>query len=71
MVSAEDPATYGKAGNVQINTILGAETAKLGTTIDEAIRLVRSRGGKPYLIPSGASEHPLGGLGYARWMCQV
>ncbi|KAK3109479.1 hypothetical protein LTR53_017232 [Teratosphaeriaceae sp. CCFEE 6253] len=71
MVSAEDPTTYGKAGNVQINTILGAETVRIGTTMDEAVELVRSRGGKPYEIPGGASEHPLGGLGYARWMCQV
>jgi len=71
MVSAEDPATYGKAGNVQINSMLGAETVEVGTSMDDAMELVRSRGGRPYLIPSGASEHPLGGLGYARWMCQV
>ncbi|KAK3636706.1 hypothetical protein LTR56_014007 [Elasticomyces elasticus] len=71
MVTPEDRERYGQAGNVQINSILGAETLPLGTSEERAMEHVRSRGGKPYWIPSGASEHPLGGLGYARWMCQV
>ena len=28
-------------------------------------------GGKPYAIPAGASDHPLGGLGFARWADEV
>ncbi|KAF7343516.1 1-aminocyclopropane-1-carboxylate deaminase [Mycena sanguinolenta] len=28
-------------------------------------------GGKPYYIPPGASDHPLGGLGFARWAFEV
>jgi 1-aminocyclopropane-1-carboxylate deaminase len=32
---------------------------------------VRERGGKPYAIPAGASDHPLGGLGFARWADEV
>ena len=32
---------------------------------------IRSRRGRPYFIPSGASTHPLGGLGFARWAFQV
>jgi 1-aminocyclopropane-1-carboxylate deaminase len=32
---------------------------------------VRSEGGTPYFIPSGASLHPLGGLGFARWAYEV
>lgn len=32
---------------------------------------LRSRGSKPYAIPSGASTHPFGGLGYARWAFEV
>src|SRR5207237_3205095 len=28
-------------------------------------------GGKPYAIPAGASDHPLGGLGFARWAHEV
>jgi 1-aminocyclopropane-1-carboxylate deaminase len=30
-----------------------------------ALEEVRAKGGKPYAIPAGASDHPLGGLGYA------
>ncbi|KAK4898468.1 hypothetical protein LTR27_004065 [Elasticomyces elasticus] len=71
MVTPENRERYGQAGNVQINSILGAETLPLGTSEEEAMEHVRSRGGKPYWIPSGASEHSLGGLGYARWTCQV
>ena len=29
------------------------------------------RGGKPYPIPAGASDHPLGGHGFARWADEV
>ena len=32
---------------------------------------VRGRGGKPYAIPAGASDHPLGGHGFARWADEV
>lgn len=28
-------------------------------------------GSKPYYIPAGASDHPLGGLGFARWAFEV
>ena len=31
----------------------------------------RLAGGKPYAIPAGASEHPLGGLGFANWAFEV
>jgi 1-aminocyclopropane-1-carboxylate deaminase len=37
----------------------------------EALESVRERGGKPYPIPAGASDHPLGGLGFARWAHEV
>ena len=29
------------------------------------------RGGKPYAIPAGASEHKFGGLGFANWAYEV
>jgi 1-aminocyclopropane-1-carboxylate deaminase len=32
---------------------------------------VRREGGKPYAIPAGASDHPLGGLGYAQFANEV
>jgi len=38
---------------------------------EEAIASVEEAGGKPYRIPAGASDHPLGGLGFARWADEV
>ena len=34
-------------------------------------RVGRGERGKPYAIPAGASDHPLGGLGFARWAHEV
>ena len=36
-------------------------------TWEHALDQVRRDGGKPYAIPAGASDHPLGGLGYAQF----
>ncbi len=33
---------------------------------EQALRDVEAAGGKPYAIPAGASDHSLGGLGFAR-----
>src|SRR5207237_4721446 len=38
---------------------------------ERALRDVVESGGKPYAIPAGASDHPLGGLGFARWAAEV
>jgi 1-aminocyclopropane-1-carboxylate deaminase len=38
---------------------------------EQALRDVEDGGGKPYAIPAGASDHPLGGLGFARWAGEV
>ena len=35
------------------------------------MRDVEEAGGTPYGIPAGASEHPLGGLGFANWAFEV
>jgi 1-aminocyclopropane-1-carboxylate deaminase len=37
----------------------------------QALADVEARGGKPYGIPAGASEHRLGGLGFANWAYEV
>ena len=37
----------------------------------DALAEVGGRGGKPYAIPAGASEHPYGGLGFANWAYEV
>ncbi|KXG49593.1 Tryptophan synthase beta subunit-like PLP-dependent enzymes superfamily [Penicillium griseofulvum] len=70
--AAKDKEAFQRSGNVQINHLLGAEirvceeddSLALDTTplLDE----LRAAGQNPYWIPSGASLHPLGGLGYAR-----
>ena len=36
-----------------------------------ALREVEEAGGKPYPIPAGASEHRLGGLGFANWAFEL
>jgi len=38
---------------------------------EQALDDVRSAGGKPYAIPAGASDHRLGGLGFANWAYEV
>jgi 1-aminocyclopropane-1-carboxylate deaminase len=38
---------------------------------EDALASVEESGGKPYPIPAGASDHPLGGLGFARWADEV
>ena len=38
---------------------------------EDALREVEEAGGKPYPIPAGASEHRLGGLGFANWAFEV
>jgi len=37
----------------------------------QAIDEVEAGGGKPYAIPAGASDHRLGGLGFANWAYEV
>jgi 1-aminocyclopropane-1-carboxylate deaminase len=36
-----------------------------------ALESVEAAGGKPYPIPAGASDHALGGLGFANWAREV
>src|SRR5467141_1486450 len=72
-------AVYDKVGNILLSRILGADVrlVKEGFGIgfkaswEEALREVKAAGGKPYPIPAGASDHPLGGLGFARWAQEV
>ncbi len=74
----EDPV-YDKVGNILLSRLMGAETVLEGagysTAIKEtwhhALEQVRRDGGKPYAIPAGASDHPLGGLGYAHFADEV
>ncbi len=64
---------YATTGNILLSRIVGAECILEGRgystavkeTWEEAIESVKRQGGKPYAVPAGASDHPLGGLGYA------
>lgn len=68
-----------KVGNILLSRIMGAEVhldpAGFGIEIksswQRALDEVRAAGGRPYPIPAGASEHPLGGLGFANWAHEV
>jgi len=70
---------YDRVGNIQLSRILGAhvELNPSGFSISireswqHALEAVRQRGGKPYAIPAGASDHPLGGLGFANFAREV
>ena len=71
--------TYDRVGNIQLSRIMGAEVrlAAEGFGIGfkeswhRALADVEARGGRPYAIPAGASDHRLGGLGFAGWAREV
>ena len=74
-----DDAVYDRVGNILLSRIMGADVRLSDAGFDiafrpsweEALDSVRAAGGKPYPIPAGGSDHPLGGLGFARWADEV
>jgi 1-aminocyclopropane-1-carboxylate deaminase len=70
---------YDRVGNIQLSRIMGADvrlvTAGFGIGMKEsfqaALAEVEAAGGTPYAIPAGASDHELGGLGFAGWAGEV
>jgi 1-aminocyclopropane-1-carboxylate deaminase len=70
---------YDRVGNIQLSRIMGADVrlvdAGFGIGVkaswEQALEEVRAGGGVPYPIPAGASDHPLGGLGFANWADEV
>ena len=71
--------TYDRVGNILLSRLMGADVrlvrAGFGIGFKEswerAILDIEDGGGKPYAIPAGASDHPLGGLGFAGWAEEV
>ncbi len=70
---------YRQTGNILLSSLMGADLY-----LDETVRPIedqsplvdfveklRSQGHKPYLIPGGASEHPLGSLGYMNAAAEI
>jgi 1-aminocyclopropane-1-carboxylate deaminase len=72
-------AVYDKVGNIQLTRIMGGDIRMDPAGFDIGIRdswmrtmeSVEAAGGRPYPIPAGASDHPLGGLGFANWTLEV
>lgn len=68
-----------RVGNILLSRIMGAqvELVDAGFGIEfkdswqQALDDVRRQGGVPYPIPAGASDHRLGGLGFANWADEV
>lgn len=71
--------TNDRVGNIMLSRIMGAEVRLDPSGFDigirdswqQALADVEARGGTPYGIPAGASEHRLGGLGFANWAYEV
>jgi 1-aminocyclopropane-1-carboxylate deaminase len=74
----EDPVND-RVGNILLSRMMGADSRLDPHGFDigirdswkEALEEVEAAGGKPYAIPAGASEHHLGGLGFANWAFEV
>jgi 1-aminocyclopropane-1-carboxylate deaminase len=67
--------TYDRVGNIQLSRLMGADVRLVRSEFgigfkeswEQAIADIEAAGGAPYAIPAGASDHELGGLGFARW----
>jgi 1-aminocyclopropane-1-carboxylate deaminase len=74
----DDPVND-KVGNILLSRMMGADSRLDDAGFDIGVRdswknalaEVEASGGKPYPIPAGASEHPLGGLGFANWAFEL
>ena len=72
-------AVYDKVGNILLSRLAGADVrlvrSGFGIGFKEswsrAIAEIEAGGGRPYAIPAGASDHRLGGLGFANWAFEV
>ncbi|WP_076259023.1 1-aminocyclopropane-1-carboxylate deaminase [Intrasporangium flavum] len=77
-VDWDDPVND-RVGNILLSRIMGADVRLdphgfdigIRPSWEEAIAEVEAAGGRPYAIPAGASEHRLGGLGFAAWAHEV
>lgn len=70
---------YRQVGNILLSSIMGADLYGDSTErpiedqgpLAEFAEHLKSRGHKPYVIPAGASEHPLGSFGYAACALEI
>ncbi|MGO4287521.1 1-aminocyclopropane-1-carboxylate deaminase [Bosea sp. TAB14] len=74
-----DDAVYDRVGNILMSRVMGAHVELVDEGFDIGIREswenaladVKTKGGKPYAIPAGASVHKFGGLGYVGFAEEV
>lgn len=74
-----DEPHYETTGNILLSRLMGADVRLDAAGFDIGVRAsweaaiadVRDRGGRPYPIPAGASDHPLGGLGFVGWAFEL
>lgn len=74
-----EDAVYDRVGNILMSRVMGATVELVDEGFDigiresweRALRDVEEGGGKPYAIPAGASDHPLGGLGFVNFADEV
>ncbi|PLN80117.1 tryptophan synthase beta subunit-like PLP-dependent enzyme [Aspergillus taichungensis] len=80
LTAAHDKTSFLRTGNPQIAHLLGADVRVLEPgstnggqidTVEPVLAELRAAGKTPYWIPSGASLHPLGGVGYARCAFEI
>jgi 1-aminocyclopropane-1-carboxylate deaminase len=72
-------SVYDRVGNIELSRILGADVRlnEAGFDIgirpswEEAMQEIKDKGGKPYPIPAGCSEHKYGGLGFVGFAQEV
>lgn len=72
-------AVYDRVGNILMSRLMGARVdlvdegfgISFKQSWEDALEDVRREGGKPYAIPAGASDHPLGGLGFVGFAEEV
>ena len=68
-----------RVGNILLSRIMGGDVRLveegfgigIKSSWEQALEDVRAAGGTPYAIPAGASDHRLGGLGFANWAYEV
>ena len=70
---------YRETGNILLSNILGAELyldererpIEDKGPLEELAEHLRQQGRRPYLIPGGASDHPLGSMGYLACAAEI
>jgi 1-aminocyclopropane-1-carboxylate deaminase len=74
-----DPPLYDKTGNILLSRLMGGdvrlnnEPFHIGhkTATKQAMDDITQKGGKPYYVPAGASDHELGGLGFTNFVVEL